>query len=49
MWIIVTVNSDGEKLFWSNSEGWQESPGDTFSDAEQKAFSLPLGGVWERI
>lgn len=46
----VIRNADNDQLFWSNANGWVESPDeDLFTEDERNALSLPMGGVWVLI
>lgn len=45
MWAIKNEHDD--QLFWSNSQGWVESPDeDFFTQEERDTLRLPFDGVW---
>lgn len=45
MWAIRNAHDD--QLFWSNSQGWVESPDeDLFTQEERDSLTVPVDGVW---
>lgn len=52
LWRIVSLtetDDEGERLFWSNDEGWTLAfEADVFDAAELLAFDLPIDGAWVR-
>jgi hypothetical protein len=45
-WVIVSLSSDNEILFWNSDEGFVAAGATLFSEGEAKSYPLPMGGKW---
>jgi hypothetical protein len=53
MWIIASKterdDETGERLTWSNENGWTLGETTIFTDEEQSDGDLPMGGYWVKL
>lgn len=48
--LYVIYNKYDNQLFWSNTQGWVESPDEEYFTQEEINFlNLPLDGVWAKV